>query len=150
MGIEGVKPFSVQIFEKKGLGDIIMGTKPLWAKYTGSDGKVKETPVKPQQLPYFTAFNGHSTEEKPNLSPKDIFDIKVNITKQTKGTQIVPVQNLSKTGTDFVLTKDSVERQDFFSLLDLYSDANSDAGKELTPKEQADIIETYSNWYKDA
>ena len=149
MGIEGVTPFNVQIFEKKGLGDIILGTKPLWARYTSSDGKVKETPVKPQQLPYFTAFNGRSTAEKPNLTPKDIFDIKVNITRQTKGSKNVPVQNLSKTGTDFVLSKDSVERQDFFGLLDLYSDANSDSGKEITPKEQADIIDTYTQWYKE-
>ena len=149
MGIEGVRPFGVQIFEKKGLGDILMGSKPLWARYTGSDGKVKETPVKPQQLPYYTAFNGRSTEEKPNLTPKDIFDIKVNLTKQTGGSKHVPVQNLSRTGTDFVLSKDSVERQDFFGLLDLYQDENSDGGKEVTPKEQADIIETYTQWYKE-
>ena len=149
MGINGVTPFNVQIFEKKGLGDIILGTKPLWARYQSSNGQVKEIAIKPQQLPYFTAFNGRSTAEKPNLTSKDIFDIKVNITKQTKGSKNVPVQNLSKTGTDFVLSKDSVERQDFFGLLDLYSDASSDSGKEITPKEQADIIDTYTQWYKE-
>ncbi len=149
MEIDGNKPFNVQIFEKKGLGDIIMGSKPLWAKYTDSNGKIKTTPVKPEQIPYFTAFNGKSTEQKPNLTPKDIFDIKVNITKKTKGTQHIPKTNASHTGSDFVLSKDSIERQDFFGLLDLYSNENSEGGKEVTPKEQADIIDTYSQWYKE-
>ena len=150
MSIEGVKPFNAQVFQKKDLGSIITGAKPLWVKYQGSDGKVKETPIKPEQIPYYTAFNSHSTEEKPNLSPKDVFNIKDEINKQTKGTKVVPKTNLSSTGTDYVLSKDSIERQDFFGLLDLYQDENSESGKEITPKEQAEIIETYSSWYKDA
>ena len=35
----------------------------------------------------------------------------------------------------------------FFGLLNLYSDENSDGGKDITQKEQAEIMDIYTKWY---
>ena len=138
MATNGI-PFKVEIIQNKHIfEELTKGVKVYDVKYTGSDGKDKV--VKKYgtcNLPYYTAFNGYSTEEKPHLTPEDIFKIKVDLTKKTNGTGYVMNSN----------SFDSIERIDFFSLLDLYSNENSDGGKIVTPKEQADIIETFSKWY---
>ena len=90
---------------------------------------------------YLTAMNPYSTEENPSITPKEVFQIKENIAKNTKGSK---VDYFGRGGS---ISNDSTKRNDYYQLLDLYSNSESDGGNNITPQEQSKVVDTFVKWY---
>ena len=155
MNVTNVAPFNVDVKYQK----LVQGSKwtgkgyipeSVTFNWKGENGDNKTSYVKNNDydrinklIPYMSAFNEFSTTENPNITPRELHKIKVNITKQTNAPEL-------RTGYSCVYySNDSTRRQDYFQLLDVYSDKASDGGEEITPKEQAAITDTFAKWYID-
>ena len=133
---------------------VILGEKGTWRKkgtpdiveysYKAPDGKVKKIKLSAKD-PYLTVMNPYSTNDNPELTPSEVFKIKKAITKKTKGAEIRHTVYDYRPQT--YVSTDSQERSDYFQLLDLYSNPESPGGSTITPEEQAEIVDTYVNWY---
>lgn len=132
----GVKP----AFFKEGKPKIVT------YKYRAPGGDIKTVNCIGKEDNYLVAMNPYSTKDNPEITPEEIFKLKKDITKSTSGTSYI--NNQTSHGFNVLTTsRDSQKRSDYFQLLDLYSSQDSPGGRNITPEEQAEIVDTFAKWY---